>query len=159
MTKAPILAVCVLVALIATALPVVAQFETRSSTNIATAPFAMAVGDFNGDGKLDMAVSSYIPNNGVTILLGNGDGTFQVGASYAVGSDLDYLVSAKLRNSGIADLILQDRGSNNVYVMLGNGDGTFQTAVPYPTVGVGRQRQFRRFYRRRQGGYCSHYQF
>ena len=117
------------------AVPSVAQFETRSSLTIATAPFALAAGDFNGDGKLDLAATSFIPVNGVTILLGNGDGTFRVGASYAVGSQLFYLTAVDLRKNGITDLVVGDEGSNNIYVMLGNGDGTFQTAMPYATVG------------------------
>jgi len=93
------------------------------------------VGDFNHDGKLDLAVTSYIPQNGVTILLGNGDGTFRVGATYSVGSNLFYLAAADLRNNGITDLVVGDEGSNNIYVMVGNGDGTFQTAVPFPMYG------------------------
>ena len=117
------------------AVPSIAQFETRSSLNIATAPFALAAGDFNGDGKLDLAATSYIPVNGVTILLGNGDGTFRVGASYAVGAALYFPTAVDLRNNGITDLVVGDQNSDNIYVMLGNGEGTFQAAVPYPTTG------------------------
>lgn len=116
--------------------PSLAQFEIRGSTSISTAPFAFAVGDFNRDGKLDLAVTSYIPNNGVTILLGNGDGTFRIGTTYSFGVQLFYIAAADLRSNGITDLIVSDDGSNDVYVMLGNGDGTFETAVPHATVGT-----------------------
>ena len=44
-----------------------------------------------------------------------------------------YGAVGSLRNNGILDLVLNDKGSDNVWVMLGNGDGTFQPAVAYPT--------------------------
>lgn len=113
----------------------IAQFEERASLSISTAPLAMAVGDFNRDGKLDIAVSSYIPTNGVTILLGNGDGTFRLGESYAAGVQLSFLAAADFRRKGILDLVVGDTLTNDIYVMLGNGDGTFQPAVAYPAIG------------------------
>ena len=112
-----------------------AQFETRSSVSVSTEPFSFAVGDFNRDGKLDLAVTSYVPTNGITILLGNGDGTFRLGESYAAGVQLFYVTAASFRHNGILDLVVGDSLSNDVYVLLGNGDGTFQQAVPYPTSG------------------------
>ena len=45
----------------------------------------MAVGDFNGDGKADLAVANCLSNN-VSVLLGNGDGTFQAAVNYGAGS-------------------------------------------------------------------------
>ncbi len=113
-----------------------AQFETRASFPMMTAPGPVAVGDFNRDGKLDMAVSSDIPINGVTILLGNGDGTFRVGESYVFGDQLAQIATADLRNVGKLDLVVGDYLSDSVYVLLGNGDGTFQPAVPYRTDGT-----------------------
>ena len=44
----------------------------------------MAVGDFNGDGKADLAVANYNSNN-VSVLLGNGNGTFQAAVNYGAG--------------------------------------------------------------------------
>ena len=112
-----------------------AQFETRASIPVSTEPFSIAVGDFNRDGRLDLAVTSYLPTNGVTILLGNGDGTFRSGMNYSVGVQLAYIVAASLRHNGILDLVVGDTGSDDVYALLGNGDGTFQAAVAYPAIG------------------------
>jgi hypothetical protein len=93
------------------------------------------IGDFNRDGKLDAAVIDYLPSGNVTILLGNGDGTFSAGSSYAVADQPFYASTASLRHNGILDLVVGDTLSDYIYVMLGNGDGTFQPAIPYPTTG------------------------
>jgi archaellum component FlaF (FlaF/FlaG flagellin family) len=119
--------------------PALAQFETRAS--ISTGAFvdvavSLVTGDFDRDGKLDVAVIEYHGGSGnVAIFLGNGDGTFRTGTTYAVAVQPFYAAAASFRNNGILDLVVGDSGSDNVYVMLGNGDGTFQPAVAYPTSG------------------------
>jgi archaellum component FlaF (FlaF/FlaG flagellin family) len=113
-----------------------AQFETRASASTgAYSPFSAAVGDFNGDGMLDVAVVSFLPSSHVSILLGNGDGTFKAGDSYVVGTQPLYAAAASLRSNGVLDLIVGDSLNDDLYVMLGNGDGTFQPPVAYPTSG------------------------
>jgi len=108
-----------------------AQFETRAMTHINSSPTSLAVGDFNRDGELDVAVANYLPVNEVVILLGNGDGTFRVGASYSMGRQIFYIVAVDLQHDGILDLVVADSLTSFVYVLLGNGDGTFQNPVPY----------------------------
>lgn len=131
---------------IAVALPAVAQFETRASFPIGgdAGPNSLVVGDFNRDGILDVAEFSFVPAGSVEILLGNGNGTFRLGATYALAGSPFYDATASLRHNGILDLVIAGGNMDDVYVMLGNGDGTFQTPVPYPTtasplvVGVGK---------------------
>jgi hypothetical protein len=91
----------------------------------------MLVNDFNGDGKLDIA---YCDDTNLTILLGNGDGTFQQTASYLVNTSNSFSFSAGDFNSdGKTDLIVSDLDveSAEFSILLGKGDGTFrrQTAV------------------------------
>ena len=86
-------------------------------------------GDFNGDGRPDLAVANY-GDNDVSVLLGNGDGTFQNQVTYAVGSS-PALVTGDFNGDGRTDLAVANQDSNDVSVLLGNGDGTFQNQVTY----------------------------
>lgn len=88
---------------------------------------SIAVGDFNGDGKLDLAITT---SNGVSILLGNGDGTFQAPVSYAMGGGGTALAVGDFNRDGKLDLAVGD--SQGVSIFLGNGDGTFQPPQSYP---------------------------
>ena len=98
---------------------------SSSSTGIAD---PMATGDFNGDGKLDLAVIG-ADSNDVAVLLGNGDGTFQPPVLYAAGSDLSSIVAGDFNGDGKLDLAVTDSGTNEVSILLGNGDGTFQPPI------------------------------
>jgi hypothetical protein len=108
-----------------------AQFETRASVRVLLLPQSPAVGDFNRDGKLDLAVASE-GATGVSVLLGNGDGTFRAAVNYSVPVAPDRVAVADLRNIGIQDLVVTNF-NDSVSVLLGNGDGTFQPAVNYAT--------------------------
>ena len=110
-----------------------AQFETRSSFYLGyQQPYSLVVGDFNRDGIPDVAVPGVYGSGNVEILLGNGDGTFRHGATYAVAPAF-HAAAASLRDNGVLDLIVAGAGTDDVYVLLGNGDGTFQSPVAYPT--------------------------
>ncbi|MBZ5535424.1 MAG: FG-GAP-like repeat-containing protein [Acidobacteriia bacterium] len=88
-----------------------------------------AAADFNGDGKIDLAL---INAGKVSILLGNGNGTFQSPVDYDVGTNPVFLAVGDLNGDGKADLVVVNGNSSNVSVLLGNGNGTFQPAVNYP---------------------------
>jgi len=92
--------------------------------------YHLVVADFNGDGKLDVAVggTNGAGANEVSILLGNGDGTFQTGVNYAVGNPPFWIATGDFNGDGKIDLVVTNK---NVSVLLGNGDGTFQTQTTY----------------------------
>jgi len=98
----------------------------------ASVSYSVAVGDFNGDGKLDLAVADY-NTSAMGVLLGNGDGTFQAQIGYATGTFPHGVAVGDFNGDGKLDLAVANSGSNNVSVLLGNGDGTFQPAVNYST--------------------------
>ena len=85
-------------------------------------PQAVVTGDFNGDGKLDLAVANYYGST-VSVLRGNGYGTFQPALSSATGSYPLSLAVGDFNGDGKADVATAN--SYDVSVLLGNGDGTF----------------------------------
>ena len=91
-------------------------------------PLALAVADFNGDSKQDVAAAQ--SNNKVAIRLGNGDGTFAPSTEYATGGDSPVTMAASdLNQDGKTDLVVGNYYGFSLTVLLGNGDGTFAPAV------------------------------
>jgi hypothetical protein len=82
---------------------------------------------------LDIVVANG-DSNSVSVLLGNGDGTFQPARNYAVGSDPYSVAVGDFRGNGILDIAVANEASDSVSVLLGNGDGTFRNAgsVSFP---------------------------
>src|SRR5439155_5858695 len=74
-----------------------------------------------------------INSSTVSVLLGNGDGSFQAHMDYAAGSYPSSVVLGDFNKDGKLDLVTTNVNSNTVSVFLGKGDGTFQTHVDYAT--------------------------
>ena len=90
---------------------------------------AIAVADFNGDKKLDLAVVLFTTNN-VAVLLGNGNGTFTMKGSYSAASSPQFIGLADFNEDGIVDMAITGQGGT-VAILLGNGDGSFTKAGSY----------------------------
>jgi hypothetical protein len=93
------------------------------------APTSVAVGDFNGDGKLDLAVAK--PSSTVSVLLGNGDGTFQAALNYNAGTNPTSVAVGDF--NGSPDLVVtnDNDAAGTVSVLIAIGDGGFHPPVTY----------------------------
>jgi hypothetical protein len=98
------------------------------SDPVGQSPVALVVGDFNGDGKMDIATAN-LDSNSVSMLLGNGDGTFRSALTIPVDSSPLGLATGDFNGDGKLDLAVATE-SGNINVPLGNGDGTFRKAAP-----------------------------
>lgn len=96
----------------------------------------LAIADFNGDSNLDLAVANggtaEMPGRTVSILLGNGDGTFQPQAKYEVGRQPFGIATADFNGDGHVDIATANYFDGTVSVLFGKGDGTFQNSGTYP---------------------------
>jgi uncharacterized protein (TIGR03437 family) len=100
----------------------------------ASGPSGIQVADFNGDGRLDIAVANGATAvSSVAVFLGNGDGTFQKAISNPVQGNPHTLAVADFNGDGIPDLVADNYLYQSLAVLLGKGDGTFQPAITVPT--------------------------
>jgi len=118
-------------------------FQTHVDYLVGILPYSIAAGDFNGDGQIDLAVANHCGNSlhcedvgSVSVLLGNGDGTFQTQMQYATGEGPEAVAIGDFNGDGNLDLAVANNAGgtgNTVGIFLGNGDGTFQPQVEYQT--------------------------
>jgi uncharacterized protein (TIGR03437 family) len=103
-------------------------FNALTPVTAPTSLAAIVAGDFNGDGKVDLALIG----NTIQILLGNGDGTFKAGVSLSTESGANQAVTADMNGDGNLDLVVAHCcGLADDTYLLGNGDGTFQPEVHF----------------------------
>jgi len=95
-------------------------------------PEALTVGDFNADGWQDVATINS-GSDDVTMLFGNGNGTFRSGISFGVGRSPMFLTSGDLNQDGHLDLVVAETGSDGILVLFGEGSGFFQEPAFYPS--------------------------
>ena len=132
----------VLTALLSVALHAGAQtimFGSGDTYPAGNGPWGIVSSDFNGDGYPDLAIANHGsgagPNtfgNGVSVLLGKANGTFNSAVSYAGGVGPTYLISGDVNRDGKVDLATANTESDSISVLAGNGDGTFSPAINYP---------------------------
>lgn len=91
---------------------------------------SVAVGDFNADRRLDLVAADVGRPGYVTVLFGEGDGTFGAAATFGAGNNPIAVAVGDLNGDGQSDVAVANAGSR-CSVLLGNGDGTFQRAVSY----------------------------
>lgn len=99
---------------------------------LGTFPVSIAMGDFDGDGILDVATVDYFAN-AAYVSLGNGDGTFKTPVAYAVGPGPCCIATGSLNKDGFLDLVVANTDGNSMSVLLGRGDGTFKSQQAYRT--------------------------
>ena len=110
---------------------------------VGSSPASVVIGDFNGDGRPDIATANSVSND-VSVLLQNSDGTFQAAVRYPVGNGPASLQVGDVNGDGKLDLVSVNSTDSTLGILLGNGDGTFQAqqlttlpsgSLPYLIVG------------------------
>jgi len=109
------------------------EYRAAGNYAVGTHPVAVSVGDFNSDGKLDLAVANF-GSKSVSVLLGKGDGTFQARQDFEVGVAPWSLVATDIDGDGQTDLVVVDRANSQLSALFGYGDGSFG---PHVDFGVG----------------------
>ena len=112
-------------------------FQAKVDYATGAGPNTVMAGDWNGDGNPDLATTNYIINgtiitSSLSILLGNGNGTFQTNVDYGVGSFPHSVTAGDWNGDKKADFAVANH-DGNVSILLGNGNGTFQAKVDYAT--------------------------
>jgi hypothetical protein len=105
-------------------------FREAPKYQVGNEPKSVATGNFDGDGVPDLATANY-QGNTVSVLLGNGDGTFQTNVEYVTSSGPRSIAVRDLDGDGKLDLVTANYESDSVSVLLGNGDGTFRAHMDF----------------------------
>lgn len=111
-------------------------FANPASFPVLQFPYSAVVGDFNGDGHVDIATTSLTQTGGVSVLLGKGDGTFQAHLDSPTGQSPTAIAAGDFNGDGKLDLVVADSTPTGqvptsalLSTLIGNGDGTFQNKI------------------------------
>ena len=112
------------------------MFGSGSTYSAGTGPWGLAAGDLNGDGFLDIAVANHGGGSGslgqgVNVLLGKPDGTFQPAVSYPGGTGPTLVVTGDFNHDGKIDVVTLNTDSNSISLLPGNGNGTLGAPVNF----------------------------
>jgi uncharacterized protein (TIGR03437 family) len=116
--------------------------SVKSLSGFGAGPYWLVAGDFNKDGKPDLAIANKgtpgdsTDNGGVLVFLGQGNGSFQSPANYPAGVNPNFITAADVNGDNVPDLIVATRAPSfayNVDVLLGNGNGTFGPTTAFST--------------------------
>ena len=99
------------------------SFSPKKSYSVDINPEAFCKGDFNRDGNIDFATAN--SNGSVSIVLGDGKGSFGASANFAISPIPKSICSADFNGDGKADLATINTGLGNVSILLGDGKGGF----------------------------------
>ncbi|CAF0974370.1 unnamed protein product [Adineta steineri] len=108
------------------------RFGSQATFPVGRFPSSIAVGDFNGDGPLDLVVTNSADNT-MSVLLGTGTGSFGPQILYSTGLSPQWIVAKDIDGDGQLDLVIVNGYSSNVGVMRGIGNGNFTSQKTYPT--------------------------
>lgn len=106
-------------------------FNPKTDFAIGASLLSLTGGDFNGDGKVDLA-GSHLETFSVSVLLGNGDGTFGPPIDTSAGTQPSSVVAGDFNQDGRLDLAAANSAFGTVSILLGNGNGAFGSKSDFP---------------------------
>jgi FG-GAP-like repeat/Abnormal spindle-like microcephaly-assoc'd, ASPM-SPD-2-Hydin len=108
-------------------------FAAPVNYQLPTEVLGVVAGDFNNDGKADIAVMNFGGTGSISVLLNSGTGTFSAATSYPINGYGNGIAVGDFNKDGNLDIVATDGTNSTVSVLLGNGTGAFPSFATYPT--------------------------